>query len=669
MKTSSLFNAVLVPLLLAMPLHGQTPAAPSNPPAELTAARKAFEARVLAALTPLDELNAKFLEALARVRAAAAAKKDNGQVAAADAAMQALQRGLPVPESKVPDLERLRGILSQQTTLRTKEAAAALAPVLAAYRTELDTLKARVGSDPDAAKHVADEAAQAALDAQAVGAGLLPWRSGAAWTDVMSAVTWQGRRAMERTGSTMVLMADEREGGPKLSTQPVRTPFEMEYRVIPDTTNVRFYYAKCIMIFNWERNPQQFEARDPVEGKNYPMMGKSLKPGVEQTLLFRFTEAGTEVLVDGQPFYERKQSLAGLEAPIGIGPANGSKLQVLSARLRRPGQIIRVPVTVPAGIGGAPVVAGSTPPGGRAPAGKDWPRVVSLDGAPEVSVVMEDEEKKIFVYRSPNYEFVCDSKLGVNVVKEFGRVFEVTHLANCLLPLDLKPEPEKLKKLYTATIYTNESDYLKSGGVEGSAGVYSSGKKSLMVPLVSLGVKMFGSRVTIDYQNKSYSVLVHEITHQVMNRWLSRLPTWLIEGSAEYVSYAKYENGRLDFSEIEKSMKGATTLLHPAALMSIEGAAWTAALTEGGSGLNYRSAAYLTYYFYRLDDKKDGAHMVALFRDLEQGVDTQSAINTHLIRGRSAEALEKDITTAYRKEGVKVEFVEAPPPATPATSK
>ena len=47
-------------------------------------------------------------------------------------------------------------------------------------------------------------------------------------------------------------------------------------------------------------------------------------------------------------------------------------------------------------------------------------------------------------------------------------------------------------------------------------------------------------------------MLIHEITHQMMNHWLNKLPTWYIEGSAEHVSMLEYKsNGR--FSLIEWS--------------------------------------------------------------------------------------------------------------------
>jgi hypothetical protein len=87
--------------------------------------------------------------------------------------------------------------------------------------------------------------------------------------------------------------------------------------------------------------------------------------------------------------------------------ANGSTFEVPLARLSVEDQAFVKTQT----SGAAPTEATA--------ALKEWPRTITLADKPEVVVVREDEAKKEFVYRSPHYEFVCDSKLGSNVVREF----------------------------------------------------------------------------------------------------------------------------------------------------------------------------------------------------------------------------------------------------------
>lgn len=323
-----------------------------------------------------------------------------------------------------------------------------------------------------------------------------------------------------------------------------------------------------------------------------------------------------------------------------------------------------------------------------------WPKSVSIADKPEVIVVKEDEKEKKFIYRSPHYEFECDSKLGANVVREFGRLFEATYLLNCKLPLDIKPKPEPLREFFLAKLYTNEEDYMKAGGVPGSAGVYQSGQKALSVPLKSLGVKMVGSRVSLDKaDDKANATLIHEITHQMMNHWLGKLPTWFIEGSADYTELPEYfPTGRFAWTGIRKRLTefarqknlynpGPFKMLDLQELMEIKGRAWAAALTlkvkapnvSGGeanqSSQNYGSAALLTYYFYHHDGKGEAEHIIAWLRELEtaeRGFDAKALIEKHLMRGRSYAQLADDVKKGLNKAGVDVEF--DPPGKNPATS-
>lgn len=341
-----------------------------------------------------------------------------------------------------------------------------------------------------------------------------------------------------------------------------------------------------------------------------------------------------------------------------------------------------------------------TPTAAPAPAGnplipaaeKVWPRSVALDDKPEVVVVREDAEKKEFVYRSPHYEFVCDSRLGGNVVREFGRMFEATYLLNCKLPLDLKPKPEPLREFFLARLFTERSTYLAAGGMDGSGGVYRSGEKALMVPLSSLGVKMVGSRVTLDKaSDDDNATLIHEITHQMMNHWLPVLPTWYTEGSAEYTEILEYNpSGRFTLSGLRQRLEGYVErvnywrktpfkMLNLKELMEIEDRVWAAGLTTPiqvqnvtgatQAGQNYGSAGLLTYYFYHLDGNGDAANIIAYLRELEaagRGADEPAAAKKHLLRDRTHDQLAEDVKKALKKEGVEVDF--EPPGVVPGSS-
>ncbi|MFO1484423.1 MAG: SHD1 domain-containing protein [Verrucomicrobiaceae bacterium] len=351
-----------------------------------------------------------------------------------------------------------------------------------------------------------------------------------------------------------------------------------------------------------------------------------------------------------------------------IRMANGSTFTVPLARLSAEDQAYAKSQSSP-----PTAASNSTTTPGTPSASPTWPRSISLEDRPEVAVVKEDTAANEYVYRSPHYEFQCDSKLGANVVREFGRIFESTWLINCILPLDLNPQPEKLREIFLARLFTNKSDYMDAGGVEGSAGIYMSGKKALMVPLSSLGVKMVGSRVSLENNSDDdNATLIHEITHQMMNHWLGRLPTWYIEGSAEYVEMLEYKrNGGFSLIGLQRQLKDyaqrmsrgggkSFAMIDLEELMTIDGSRWAAALGQGGPATeNYGSAGLLTYYFYHLDDKGDAANIIAYLRELENvktNQEEEAAVKKHLLRERTYAQLADDVKKALRKEGIDISY-------------
>jgi hypothetical protein len=373
----------------------------------------------------------------------------------------------------------------------------------------------------------------------------------------------------------------------------------------------------------------------------------------------RTVEAALEGVVDGKVKLRLRNGAA---AEVALATLSAGDQQWVEAWKAK--QAAAAPgAAAPAG-GGTPGTAAAGAYAGPA-AGKEWPRTVALDEKGGATVIEEDDVKKVFRYESDHYEFVCDSRIGVSAVREFSKVFEATWLVNCLLPLDLKPMPERLRTKFLARIYTSRDDYRAEGGTEGSAGVYSSGKKMLMLPLTSLGVKMVGSRVSVDYGSENYRTLIHEITHQMMTHWLPRIPTWYTEGSAEYVELAEYSNGRFSFGQHEKRLGehlqryGVEFALVPMEkLMTIEGREWSEALLLKNN-TNYPSALALTYFFYHVDGDGKGTHLMAYLRELE-GMERPSkeavkqVEQTHLMRERSYADLEEEVRKWLRKAGVKV---------------
>lgn len=300
---------------------------------------------------------------------------------------------------------------------------------------------------------------------------------------------------------------------------------------------------------------------------------------------------------------------------------------------------------------------------------KAWPRTTGLEEAPKATVVKEDAAAKEFIYRTPNFEFHCDTKLGSDVVREFGRIFEGTLQVNKELPLDLDPKPENGREFFVAKLYTNKADYLADGGLVGSAGVYSGGAKTIKVPLVSLGVRLVGKRYALEPREDN-DTLIHEITHQMMNHWLGKLPVWYVEGSAMYVASSKFNMGRFTLPRLGQTVKnlehlrqGKATIWHLDYLMHMTHAKWAAGFgtdADGDVHRNYTSAVALTYYLYHGDDKGDGAHMVSFLKDIAGGKPWEKAQDDNIIRARNYAQMEKELVTTLRKGGITIDFAAGP---------
>lgn len=300
-----------------------------------------------------------------------------------------------------------------------------------------------------------------------------------------------------------------------------------------------------------------------------------------------------------------------------------------------------------------------------------WPSEVVLRGTPQVKSVSQDAKSGEYTYQTDHFEFSCDIPLGVDVVRHFASAFEATRLLNCQLPLDLKPAPEPLRKLYRVRILCEDSDYAAIRKAPGSGGFYSSRDKCIYVPVSSLGVKIAGERVVLDQSIESNSTLIHEITHQMMNRWVALLPLWLLEGSAEYVASADFGNGRFSLGQMEDRLKqrlrnlGAQrkddmtlrcNMLNVAELLMLSHKTWAAGLPTPAGHENYTSALLLTYYLYHLDRGGEGAGIIAMLRAIEDGMPHTDAVRQYILAGRQPYELEEEIHQAYARRGVDLKF-------------
>ncbi|MEZ0388601.1 MAG: hypothetical protein ACAI34_16130 [Verrucomicrobium sp.] len=184
-----------------------------------------------------------------------------------------------------------------------------------------------------------------------------------------------------------------------------------------------------------------------------------------------------------------------------------------------------------------------------------WPDVIEVPTrSVEITVVEEKPAEKRCVYRSEAFEFTSEDKLAGSVMKEIARTFEATRALIEGLPWGIEPKPPADLGRYQAKFYETRASYIANGGPENSGGVYLSSDRTFRVPFKSLGLDLRGKTW---FKDESYrnDTIVHEITHQLMHDYLSFLPTWIIEGTAEYAESLPYNAGRFQAGRHESGLK------------------------------------------------------------------------------------------------------------------
>lgn len=278
----------------------------------------------------------------------------------------------------------------------------------------------------------------------------------------------------------------------------------------------------------------------------------------------------------------------------------------------------------------------------------------------------KEEEEGQFIYESPHFTFHSDVQLTGSLVKKFAWYFESTHAYLEALPLSLARTQETEK--HRIQLFESESDYLKNGGLEGSAGVYMSGKDLVMVPLTSLGVKKVGSRYTVDYKG-SNKTLSHEVVHSFTDLPYFTVGArgWFTEGLAEFVALTPYRSGIYmpskaasyletyitGFSKDTKRGRNLGTEIRVGSLEAFMMMPYEDFIADGN--ITYGVSALIVTYFLDLAWDEEKENLTSFLKALKAGKKGGESVEV-LLNGRSYAELEESITKAWRSKGVKLHF-------------
>jgi len=299
----------------------------------------------------------------------------------------------------------------------------------------------------------------------------------------------------------------------------------------------------------------------------------------------------------------------------------------------------------------------------------DWPKLIRLEL--DFKIVPVDSEEGKFVYHSKNFEFIADVRLSNSVIKRFGEIFEATLQYCQVLPISsmvaITHSTDRKKKIY---LYSDTEEYYKSGGPQGSAGVYFSGRDIIMVGMEFLGLKKLGSGYTLD-RDKSNKTLPHEIVHMFTDKeyYVAGSLGWFTEGLADYIAVTPYRGGTYNLSGNRKTITeyvtkygedgtGGRNIGEEFTMPAIEDYMLQpyrqfAQFPEPGN-TNYGVATLMVYYFFHFEE--NGRENITHFlKALKQGKTGHDALKV-LLNGRTYRELEKDIQKAWRSRGIKITF-------------
>lgn len=358
---------------------------------------------------------------------------------------------------------------------------------------------------------------------------------------------------------------------------------------------------------------------------------------------------------------------------ISIRRSDGKTFEVDRARLSAPDldYVTKRNAAAPTEAAGA--IIGRNPDGamlagydGSANFTAPWPDNPGVDQESPITVVEENVEKKQFIYESPHFRFQSNVLLRPSLLQKVALMFEGTYQMNHDLPLNNRrtrsPKAAKLK----ARLFETAAEYHAAGGPPGSAGVYKGGDDEFMVYLEGLGVQKVGSGYMFDYKGDFHTVY-HELTHQLWADLGGYAGTWMVEGFAEYVACAPFSNGRFSFikqpryaldyatgygkkDQGGRALGNDITMPKLSKLMTMSQAEF---YSDGNK--NYGLGLLLTYYFILLDGDGDAK----LFKDCVKALQADKSAEEArkvLLNGRSYEDLEKSVSTAFRRKGIKIAF-------------
>jgi hypothetical protein len=300
-----------------------------------------------------------------------------------------------------------------------------------------------------------------------------------------------------------------------------------------------------------------------------------------------------------------------------------------------------------------------------------WPQ--KIEGRQQAINLTPGENGKI--WNSTHYEFRSDAPVDPKLAEGMAVTCEAIDFALKGAPLPLTWGRSSEKKR-VVVLYHSDADFYQSGAQKNWGAYYNGLSNQVHVPLSALNtpkVQGMPSRYTLDKRN-SYKIFVHEMVHQAcVNLSALNLPAWVPEGTAELFSAMQTSPGYFNFTnhpvqirrhlieklggeEIWQMKELELPNLDRFLTLGLYGFNKTTAASPDGGYCEYSAALLLTEYFCFADGNSFRHYLEAVLT----GVNQKTAMETHLMRGRTPGEIEGLIAARWKELGMTIRFVNNP---------
>ena len=266
---------------------------------------------------------------------------------------------------------------------------------------------------------------------------------------------------------------------------------------------------------------------------------------------------------------------------------------------------------------------------------------------------------KRWIYESPHFQIVSDTKIAPGGVRFIFKFFEGAYIANCALPIDSPCRHydfeksgklvvrlfEKYSKYVRSYKYLRPGERIKSG--ENSTFIEGKTMKEgfVLATFSAARLRQRGQREAVyDRPRKNRPpayALIYAATLQLTVPD-SNFPPWLREGLAHYVTISSEPNGWTQFQRNWILIRGWLRMVlgsSPTLEVPLEEFLIGGEMTGVQSEIQYDAwSLMVTYYFFHLDGKRDGARIKKYIEAVRNGMTHKDAVEI-LRDGRSWQTL------------------------------